>query len=59
MKKRFMINGQGLVEYGLIVALIGLIVLGVIVSLGKSYGPKLKIFVLEKYKSNQQILNKK
>ena len=60
MKRRLLsINGQGIVEYGLIVALIALIVLGIIVSLGKGYGPKVKIFVLEKYKENQKLLQKK
>ncbi len=54
MKKSFMSKGQGLVEYGLIVALVALIVLGVLVSLGKSYGSKLKILVLDEYKKNQQ-----
>ena len=43
-------RGQGLVEYGLIIALVALIVLGVLVSLGKTYGPKIKIFVIEQYR---------
>ncbi len=56
MKKRYFNSGQGLVEYGLIIALIALIVLGILVSLGNNYGPKLKIMILEKYKSNRQAL---
>ena len=55
MKKKLLnFKGQGLVEYGLIVALIALIVLGVLVSLGKSHGPKLKIFVVEKFKDSRK-----
>ncbi|HOK39793.1 MAG TPA: Flp family type IVb pilin [bacterium] len=51
-------KGQGIVEYGLIVALIALIVLGIAVNLGESYAPKLKIFILEKYKSNKTLFQK-
>lgn len=52
-------KGQGLVEYGLIVALIAMIILGIMVNLGKGWGPKIKIFVLEKYRSNKQVSENK
>lgn len=48
-------SGMGIVEYSLIIALLALIVLGIMISIGQGQGKKLRLYVLDEYKSNQQL----
>lgn len=49
-------KGIGIVEYSLIIALLALIFLGIMITIGASQGDKLSLYVLEEYKTNQQML---